>query len=146
VQRPHLGVDYAAKEGTPIRAVGGGQIAYLGRNGGNGNMIKIRHNSQYQTAYKHLSGYATGLQRGKRVKQGEVIGYVGSTGLATGPHLHFEFYEKGVYVDPLGKKFPRENPVAKIAMGDFQLKAKAMYQELLSGLANHPKGKLAKAM
>lgn len=111
VNRPHLGVDYAARAGTPIRSVGDGVISILGRRGGNGNMIKIRHNSKYETAYKHLSGFAKGLRQGRKVAQGQVIGYVGSTGLATGPHLHFEFYENGRYTDPLGVKFPKQDSI-----------------------------------
>lgn len=118
--RPHLGVDYAAPQGTPVRSVGKGQITILGRRGGSGKMIKIRHNSVYQTAYLHLSRYAKGLRKGSRVEQGQIIGYVGSTGLATGPHLHFSFYENGRYVDPLGKKFPAADPVPKKQMDQFK--------------------------
>ena len=109
--RPHNGVDYAAPIGTPVRAVGDGRISYLGRNGGSGKMIKIRHNSTYVTAYLHLNAYKKGLRRGVKVKQGDIIGYVGKTGLATGPHLHFEFHEHGRYVDPMGIKFPSADPV-----------------------------------
>ena len=83
-------------------------------------MIRIRHNSAYETAYKHLSRYGKGLRRGSKVKQGDVIAYVGSTGLATGPHLHFEFYENGKFTDPLGRKFPREDPVPPDSMSEFK--------------------------
>ncbi|MFW7381702.1 MAG: M23 family metallopeptidase [Oligoflexus sp.] len=117
--RPHLGVDYAAPIGTPIRSVGKGKVTYVGYNGGSGKMVKIRHNSVYETAYLHLNGYAKGLRRGATVEQGELIGYVGRTGLATGPHLHFSFYENGRYVDPLGKKFPAADPVPKEQMESF---------------------------
>lgn len=112
IHRPHYGVDYAAPTGTPVRAVGDGTITIIGRRGGNGRMIRIRHNAVYETAYKHLSRYASGLRRGSNVQQGDIIGYVGSSGLATGPHLHFEFYENSRFTDPLGRKFPREDPVA----------------------------------
>lgn len=120
VNRPHLGVDYAAPIGTPIRSVGDGTIAFSGWSGGGGNVIKVRHNSTYETAYKHLSRFAPGIKRGSRVKQGQVIGYVGNTGLSTGPHLHFEFYQSGRYVDPLGKKFPSADPVPREHLAAFQ--------------------------
>ncbi|MDD9951711.1 MAG: peptidoglycan DD-metalloendopeptidase family protein [Zetaproteobacteria bacterium] len=134
VNRPHLGVDYAASAGTPVRTVGDGVISILGRRGGNGNMIKIRHNSKYQTAYKHLSGFARGLRSGSRVRQGQVIGYVGSTGLATGPHLHFEFYENGQYTDPLGVKFPKQDSILASDRGKFD-QAVMRANQLLKGAA-----------
>ncbi|AGH95434.1 M23 family metallopeptidase [Pseudobdellovibrio exovorus] len=109
--RPHLGVDYAAPTGTPIRAIGDGVITMAGWNGGGGNTIKLRHNSIYDSAYKHLSRFAQGIKKGSRVKQGQTIGYVGSTGLSTGPHLHFEFFVRGKYVDPLKQQFPSAEPV-----------------------------------
>jgi murein DD-endopeptidase MepM/ murein hydrolase activator NlpD len=109
VPRPHKGVDFAAPTGTPVRSVGDGVILEAGRNKGSGIMIKIRHDSRYMTAYKHLSKIASGVRLGSRVEQGQLIGYVGMTGLATGPHLHFEFYEDSRYVDPLGKRFPRKD-------------------------------------
>ena len=121
--RPHLGVDYSAASGTPVRAVGDGKIDYASRTRGGGNTLKIRHNSVYKTHYKHLKGFAKGIRRGSKVKQGQVIGYVGSTGLSTGPHLHFEFYENGRYVDPLGKKFPSAAPVPSKLLGDFKAKS-----------------------
>ncbi len=120
VNRPHLGVDYAAPTGTPIRAVGDGVVILAARRGGGGNTIKIRHNSVYKTAYKHLSGYAKGIRRGAKVRQGQIIGYVGSTGMSTGPHLHFEFYRNGQYVDPLGQKFPSADPVPKNLLSHFK--------------------------
>src|SRR5206468_2739329 len=103
--RAHQGVDYAADVGTPIRAVGDGLVEKSGWNGGSGNFVKLRHNSTYETSYSHLSRYGSGVKAGVRVRQGQIIGYVGQTGLATGPHLHFAFYEHGVYVDPLSKRF-----------------------------------------
>lgn len=110
-RRPHQGVDLSAATGTAVRAVGDGAILEAGRNGGSGIMVKIRHDSRYMTAYKHLSKVASGLRSGSRVDQGQIIGYVGQTGLATGPHLHFEFYEDGRYVDPMGKRFPRRDSI-----------------------------------
>ena len=122
-RRPHLGVDYGAPRGTPIMAVGNGIVEYKGTRGGGGKTMKIRHNSVYQTAYKHLHNYAKGMKPGKEVKMGDVIGYVGSTGLATGPHLHFEMYENGAYVDPLGIKFPSADPVPKKFLEEYKLHA-----------------------
>jgi murein DD-endopeptidase MepM/ murein hydrolase activator NlpD len=115
----HTGVDYSARKGTPVMTVGDGVVTHVGRLGGAGNTVKIRHNSIYKTSYKHLSKFSKKLRKGSRVKQGQVIGYVGSTGLATGPHLHFEFYEKSRFVDPLGRKFPRGKPVPKSLLGEY---------------------------
>lgn len=121
--RPHLGVDYAAGRGTPVMAVGDGVVVRASNMGGAGKTIKIRHNSIYRTHYMHLSGFKRGIKRGAKVKQGEVIGYVGSTGLATGPHLHFELWENGNYIDPLGKKFPSADPVPQELLPTFQTRA-----------------------
>lgn len=129
-RRPHLGVDYGAPIGTPVRAVGDATVVSAGWSGGGGKVIKLRHNSQYQTAYKHLNGFAPGIRAGARVKQGQVIGYVGNTGLSTGPHLHFEFYNAGRYVDPMKKKFPSADPVPTAHLEQF----KAESAVLLSGL------------
>lgn len=118
--RPHLGVDYAAPTGTPIRTVGDGVVSFAGWSGGGGKVIKIRHNSIHETAYKHLSRFAKHIKKGTQVQQGETIGYVGSTGLSTGPHLHFEFFVNGRYVDPLGQKFPSADPVPTDLLGSFQ--------------------------
>ncbi len=116
---PHNGVDYAARTGTPVRSVGKGKVIKAGRYGGSGIMVRLRHNSVYQTAYLHLSKIARGVSRGKTVKQGQIIGYVGQTGLATGPHLHFSFYENGRFVDPLGRKFPSKDPVSKKLLPEY---------------------------
>lgn len=97
----HRGTDFRAPTGTPIFAAGDGIIEYLGRKGGYGKYIRIRHNGTYETAYAHMSRYASGLQSGHRVRQGDVIGYVGSTGRSTGPHLHFEILQHGNQIDPL---------------------------------------------
>ncbi|MCC6277869.1 MAG: peptidoglycan DD-metalloendopeptidase family protein [Oligoflexia bacterium] len=113
VGRPHLGVDYAAPVGTPIRTVGDGVVSFAGWSGGGGRVLKIRHNTTYETAYKHMSGFGPGIRVGARVSQGQIVGYVGSSGLSTGPHLHFEFYRNGSFVDPMSQKFPSSDPVPK---------------------------------
>jgi murein DD-endopeptidase MepM/ murein hydrolase activator NlpD len=112
IRRPHHGVDYAAPTGTPVYTVGDGVViekAYQKRGGG--NYIKIRHNGTYSTTYMHLSGYAKGMSVGKHVKQGDLIGYVGSTGLSTGPHLDFRFYRNGRAVNPLKVESPPSKPI-----------------------------------
>lgn len=113
VYRPHRGIDYAAPTGTPIQAIGDGVVVERGYKRGNGNWIKIKHNSTYQSAYLHLSKFAKGIVRGKTVRQGQVIGYVGSTGLSTGPHLDFRFYVNGYPVNFLRQEFPPAKPIDK---------------------------------
>jgi len=125
--RAHRGIDYAAKTGTPIHAIGDGKIVYKGRKGGYGRFLEIRHNNGiHSTAYAHLSQYAKGIRNGINVKQGQVIGYVGMSGLATGPHLHFEFRSRGRAVNPLKIKHKAATPVDKNEMSAFRLKAKEM--------------------
>lgn len=136
VARAHLGVDYAAPIGTPVRAVGDGVVTMAGWGGGGGKTIKLRHNSTYQTAYKHLNGYGKGVRSGSRVRQGQIIGYVGNTGLSTGPHLHFEFYVNGAFVDPLGQKFPKADPVPKSDLAVFFEKQKEYLAKLPRWEAN----------
>lgn len=119
IVKPHLGVDYGAPTGTPVMAVGDGVITLAGRRGGSGITLEIKHNAVYSTAYKHLSRFATGIRPGSRVQMGQVIGYVGATGLATGPHLHFEFRESGRVLDPQGMKFPRAEPVPETEQQGF---------------------------
>lgn len=109
--RAHLGVDYAAPTGTPIRAIGHGTVLEAGYRGGNGNWVKIKHSPQHSTGYLHMSKIAPGIRKGVRVSQGQVIGYVGSTGLATGPHLCFRFWENGVQVNPLRIQTPPAEPM-----------------------------------
>jgi murein DD-endopeptidase MepM/ murein hydrolase activator NlpD len=111
IRRPHHGVDYAAAIGTPVHAVGDGVVIKAGRSGGAGRMVKIKHNGTYSTAYLHLSKYGKGIKKGVHVKQGQVIGYVGQSGLATGPHLDFRFYRNGKAIDPLKVKSPPAKPV-----------------------------------
>lgn len=111
--RAHKGVDYAAPRGTPIKATGDGKVLLAGRRGGYGNTVIIQHGDTYRTLYGHMQGFAKGIQTGGSVKQGQVIGYIGTTGLSTGPHLHYEFQVNGVHVDPLGQKLPMADPIAK---------------------------------
>ena len=110
-RRPHLGVDYAAPTGTPIRTTGDGIVMEAGYNSGAGRFVKIRHNSVYTTMYLHMSKYAKGIKKGVRVQQGQVIGYVGSTGLATGPHVDYRFFVNGRAVDPLKVELPPSQPI-----------------------------------
>jgi murein DD-endopeptidase MepM/ murein hydrolase activator NlpD len=112
IRRPHHGVDYAAPEGTPVHTVGDGVVTGVGyqKNGG-GNYVKIKHNSVYSTTYMHLSRFGKGIRSGVYVKQGDVIGYVGMTGLASGPHLDFRFYKNGSAVNPLKVEAPPVEPI-----------------------------------
>ena len=104
--RMHKGLDFAARRGTPIYAAGDGVIEYAGRNGGYGKYVRIRHNGTYKTAYAHMHRYGRGIRKGHRVRQGQVIGYVGSTGRSTGPHLHYEVHKSGRQVNPRSVKLP----------------------------------------
>jgi murein DD-endopeptidase MepM/ murein hydrolase activator NlpD len=110
--RAHKGVDYAARRGTPVRATANGTVAVSTRQRGYGKLIILKHRGRYSTAYAHLSAFAKGLRKGKRVNQGDIIGYVGSTGLATGPHLHYEFRINGVQRNPLRVVMPAAIPLA----------------------------------
>lgn len=111
VVKPHTGVDYAAPKGTPVMSIGDGKVLSKGWAGGGGNTVKIRHNSVYTTAYLHLSKYAPGLEVGKYVSQGDVIGYVGATGTATGPHLDFRVWKNGTPINPLTMEAPASEPL-----------------------------------
>ena len=117
--RPHTGVDYAAPKGTPVLTIGDGTITSMKYEGAGGNTIRIRHNSIYSTAYLHLSGYAKGLKTGQRVRQGQIIGYVGSTGRSTGPHLDFRVWKNGTAINPLKMQSPPAEPVKKENMDAF---------------------------
>jgi murein DD-endopeptidase MepM/ murein hydrolase activator NlpD len=121
IRRPHTGVDYAAPRGTPVVAVGDGVVTMARYKGGGGNSVKIRHNGNYTTGYLHLSGYAKGIKEGVFVKQGQVIGYVGSTGLSTGPHLDFRFWKNGQPVDPLKIDPPSANPIREDKWEDYSI-------------------------
>ena len=120
VRRPHRGVDYAAPRGTPVRATGSGRVSFAGRKGGYGKTILLAHGNAHTTLYAHLSRYAKGVRRGTRVRQGQVIGYVGSTGVSTGPHLHYEFRVNGVHRDPLTVKLPRAAPLDENELKKFR--------------------------
>lgn len=121
--RPHLGVDYAAARGTPIVAIGDGVVVKAGWNGGFGHYVEIRHNSVYSTCHGHLSKYGRGIRKGVRVRQNQVIGFVGATGIATGPHLDFRVKKNGAYINPLKLKSPRAEPVPKGETERFKLEA-----------------------
>jgi murein DD-endopeptidase MepM/ murein hydrolase activator NlpD len=118
--RAHRGIDFGAPTGTRVKATGDGIVEFAGRQGGYGNLIVLRHQSQYQTAYGHLHGFAAGIRKGSRVAQGEVIGYVGTTGLSTGPHLHYEFRVGGVHRNPLAMVLPAAPPLAADQMARFR--------------------------
>ena len=118
--RAHRGTDYAASRGTPIKAAGDGKIIHSKRKGGYGNAVIIQHGQKITTLYAHMSKFAKGIRSGKRVKQGQTIGYVGSTGLASGPHLHYEFRVNGVHKNPIRVKLPKANPIPKKQMANFK--------------------------
>ena len=124
--RAHKGVDYAAPIGTPVKVTGNGKIVFRGKKGGYGNVIIVQHGNKYSTLYGHLSRFKGGLGTGSRVKQGQVIGYVGMTGLATGPHLHYEFRINGVHHNPLTVKLPGAEPLNSASLADFKRKASSL--------------------
>ena len=121
VVRPHTGVDYAAPKGTPVMSIGDGKVTLRQWKGGGGNTVYIKHNSVYSTGYLHLSAYAKGLKVGDRVKQGQVIGYVGSTGASTGPHLDFRVWKNGTPINPLKMESPSVAPIPAALMEDFKV-------------------------
>ena len=129
-RRPHLGVDYAAPVGTPVRSTGDGVVINSGYTGGNGRFVKIRHNSVYTTMYLHLSRFAKGLKKGSNVKQGEVIGYVGSSGLSTGPHLDYRFIINGQFVNPLKVEVPPSHPVKEELRSEFEIQKGIVIDQL----------------
>ena len=128
--RAHKGVDYAAPTGTPVRATGNGKIVWRGNKGGYGKTLVIRHGRKYSTLYAHLSAYERGLRVGKRVRQGDIIGYIGATGLATGPHLHYEFRVYGRHHDPLTVKLPQARALSKYQQKDFFRHSKYLLGQL----------------
>jgi len=113
IRRPHHGVDYAAPTGTPVRAIGDGKVTKAAWSGGYGRRVVVKHNATFNTGYAHLSRYGKGIKAGVFVKQGQIIGYVGMSGTATGPHLDFRFYKNGTAVDPLKVKSPPAVPIKK---------------------------------
>lgn len=128
--RAHKGVDYAAPPGTAIRATADGKITFRGAKGGYGNTVVLQHGSKYTTLYAHMSNFKKGVTSGKTVKQGDVIGYVGSTGLATGPHLHYEFRVDGVHRNPLTVELPTAAPIKQAYLTDFQDKTQPLMAKL----------------
>ena len=123
VHRPHLGVDYGAPTGTPVIAVATGTVVSASKSGGSGNMVRLRHTNGYETYYLHLSAFAKGVRPGARVVQGQVVGRVGSTGLATGPHLDYRMRKNGSFVNPLleHRKLPPGDPVPEQHLAAFQV-------------------------
>jgi murein DD-endopeptidase MepM/ murein hydrolase activator NlpD len=135
--RAHKGVDYAAKTGTPVKSTGDGKIIFRGRKGGYGRVVIVQHGKNYTTLYAHLSSYAKGQRVGSIVKQGEIIGRVGRSGLATGPHLHYEFRINGVHRNPLALRLPNSEPINQQLMADFRQQTQPLLNEL-----NHIKSTL----
>jgi len=130
IARPHFGVDYAAPRGTPVVALGDGRVVEAGWHGGFGRLISVRHNTIYTTSYAHLSRIETGIKPGVHVSQGEVIGYVGSSGLSTGAHLDFRVYKNGSPTDPLKMISPPAKPVEKVNVANYQKMVAKMKQQL----------------
>jgi len=128
--RPHLAIDYGAPRGTPVRAVADGRVGAAGWSGGNGISVTLRHRSGYETMYNHLSRLAAGVRPGGRVTQRQVIGYVGATGLATGPHLDYRVSKNGHFVNPLGEKFIPGEPIAGAERGAFTTHARELVRRL----------------
>ena len=128
--RAHLGTDYAASTGTPIKATGDGRVVFMGHKGGYGKAIIIKHGSSYETLYGHLSRFRSGLSYGSRVQQGQVIGYVGATGLATGPHLHYEFRVNGVHRDPRRVTLPRASSLPRQHLEHFRASSTPLLAQL----------------
>nr|VFK54539.1 MAG: Murein DD-endopeptidase MepM and murein hydrolase activator NlpD, contain LysM domain [Candidatus Kentron sp. TUN]VFK57105.1 MAG: Murein DD-endopeptidase MepM and murein hydrolase activator NlpD, contain LysM domain [Candidatus Kentron sp. TUN] len=128
--RAHRGVDYAAPRGTKVKVTGNGKVTFVGRKGQLGKAIFVQHADKYTTVYGHLHKYARGIKRGKSVKQGQTIGYVGSTGLATGPHLHYEFRVRGQHKDPLKVKLPQAKPIEARYRSDFRSKTEKSIAQL----------------
>lgn len=129
---PHTGVDFAAQRGTPVRAVGDGIIAEAGWNGSYGKAVDIKHDSTYSSRYAHLDGFAEGIQPGVAVTKGQLIGYVGSTGRSTGPHLHFELYKDEKYINPLSIDFPAEDHLDPTLQRLFENQMRTYMDELKS--------------
>ena len=128
--RPHLGVDYAAPTGTPVSAAGNGTVVYAGWKGHYGKCVIIRHPNGYKTYYGHLSRIKRGIRKGIKVKQGEIIGFVGSTGMATGPHLDYRVKKNGRFINPLKMRVPRDRPVPKKYLADFKARVNYLMQTM----------------
>lgn len=128
--RAHKGIDYAARTGTPVKTTGDGTVTFCGRNGAYGQVVIIEHNDHYETLYAHMSGFMKGLTVGSHVKQGDVIGYVGQSGLATGPHLHYEFHVDGEYRNPETVKIPHSLPISGELLADFKAQTQTYVAQL----------------
>ena len=135
--RAHKGVDFRASTGTPIPAAGAGRVVARGYNNGHGNYVKIRHNGSYETLYAHMSRFAKGVVVGTNVKQGQTIGYVGSTGLSTGPHLHYEIIKDGKHVNPMTVKLPAISNLGKEDKANF-IEHRKVLEEGMSKLKENP--------
>jgi murein DD-endopeptidase MepM/ murein hydrolase activator NlpD len=143
-RRPHIGVDYAAATGTPVMATADGTITTRGVSGGYGNLVEIRHANGFLTRYAHLNGFASGVRAGDRVSQGQIIGYVGMTGLATGPHLHYEMHRNGQPVDPLNVDIPAGEPIPSEYRARWDAEADVRFA-LLDKAARGPDIRMARA-
>ena len=130
----HKGVDFAAKKGTPIFAAGNGIIEYAGKNSSYGKYIRIRHNNSYKTAYAHLNNFGKNIHKGKRVNQGDIVGYIGSTGNSTGPHLHYEIIYLGKQINPMKLKLPSSKKLQGQELKKFNIISKNIYSEFLYSL------------
>ena len=130
--RPHRGIDYAAPTGTPVLAAGDGRIKTASRTQPNGRYVVIQHGQQFMTKYLHLSKFGRGIKSGKMVKQGQVIGYVGQTGYATGPHLHYEFLVNGIHQNPRTVSLPKATPIAPKHKQLFAIEATRLFSLLES--------------
>jgi murein DD-endopeptidase MepM/ murein hydrolase activator NlpD len=119
IVRPHQGIDYVAQSGTPVSAIGDGTVTYAGWRGGYGRLVEITHSQRFKSRYGHLSRFGSGIRSGRRVNQGQIVGYVGTTGLSTGPHLHFELLQNGSWVNPLKIIPPRAEPVKPEFLSEF---------------------------
>jgi len=130
IARPHLGIDYAAPAGTPVSTVGDGTVTFAGRKGPNGNLVVVRHPNGYTTSYGHLARITKGIRRGAVVRQGDVIGTVGATGRATGPHLDYRIRRNGAFLNPLTVNLPKGEAVPRGRMADFRGVAEAFARSL----------------
>jgi len=130
IWRAHKGIDYAAPTGTPVRAVADSVVSFVGKQGGYGNLVVLNHQPPYSTAYGHLSRFGKGIKRGSKVSQGQLIGYVGATGLASGPHLHYEFRINGVQRNPLAMKLPTAYPLDRRYKAEFMALAQPLSARL----------------
>jgi murein DD-endopeptidase MepM/ murein hydrolase activator NlpD len=130
-RRPHNGTDFGAASGTPIRATGSGKVVHAGRNGGHGNFVKIDHPGPYASSYSHLSRIK--VKNGQHVKQGQIIGSVGSTGMSTGPHLHYQFWKSGRFVNPMTIKLPRTKKLQASEVAKFKAN-RSLWVDFMNGV------------